>query len=186
MIVTTTLVLAGVHSPVGRYVESLLPGDGITVLSPVADTASPDLSKTLSASATSTFTSLPDGWQTEDSADLVRSILYSRNAVVVDNIPAWVIGKLTAADAWESPEAARTTVTDAALELAALLSALPYDVAVISRELGLMVAADSPVDRALQDAVGQVNTVLSNHLGRVSLLLGGRAVDLTSFPALPY
>lgn len=186
VIVTTTLVLAGVHTPVSRYAESLLPGDGTRVLRPVADGAEPALSTTISTVTSPALVSLPEGWVTEESADLVRSILYSRSAVAVDNLPAWVTGKITAADAWDAPEKAASAVTDAALELAALLSALPYDAVVISRELGLMVAADTPIDRALQDALGQASTVLSNHLSRAVLLLGGRAVDVSSFPALPY
>lgn len=184
--VTTTLVLAGVHTPVSRYAESLLPGDGTRVLRPVADGADPALSPTISTVTAPALDSTPQGWVAEDSTDLVRSILYSRNAVAVDNLPAWVTGKITAADAWEAPEKAAAVVTDASLELAALLSALPYDAVVISCELGLMVAADTPIDRALQDALGQANTVLSNHLSRAVLLLGGRAVDLSAFPALPY
>lgn len=184
--VTTTLVLAGVHAPVSRYAESLLPGGGTRVLRPVADGAEPALSTTISTVTAPALDQTPQGWSAEESHDLVRSILYSRSAVVVDNLPAWVTGKISAADAWEAPEKAAAAVTDAALELAALLSALPYDAVVISRELSLMVAADSPVDRALQDALGQANTVLSNHLGKATLLLGGRAVDLSAFPALPY
>ena len=183
---TTTLVLAGVHAPVSRYAESLLAGDGTRVLRPVADGADPALSDTLSTIAAPVFDSPLEGWVSEESTDLVRSILYSRSAVVVDNLATWVAGKLTAADAWEAPEKATAAVTDATLELAALLSALPYDAVVISRELGLMVAAEAPADRALQDALGLANTVLSNHLSRTVLLLGGRAVDLSTFPALPY
>ncbi|KYH44008.1 hypothetical protein AZH51_04490 [Branchiibius sp. NY16-3462-2] len=169
-----------------RYAESLLSGDGTRVLRPLADGANPALSDTISTVTAPVFDSPPEGWVTEESTDLVRSILYSRSAVVVDNLAAWVAAKITAADAWEAPQKATAAVTDATLELAALLSALPYDAVVISRELGLMVAADSPVDRALQDALGQANTVLSNHLSRAVLLLGGRAVDLSAFPALPY
>lgn len=186
MTVTTTLVLAGVHTPVSRYAESLLPDDGTRVLRPVADDADAALSDTISTVIESAFTSPSQAWTTEESTDLVRSVLYARGAVLVDNLATWVAARITAADAWGAPEKATAAVTDAALELAALLSALPYDVVVISRELGLMVAAASPIDRALQDALGLANTVLSNHLGRTVLLLGGRAVDLSSFPALPY
>ncbi|MFC6713509.1 bifunctional adenosylcobinamide kinase/adenosylcobinamide-phosphate guanylyltransferase [Branchiibius cervicis] len=183
---TTTLVLAGVHTPVSRYAESLLTGDGTRVLRPLADEADPALSDTISTVTEPAFASPPEGWVTEESNDLVRSILYARGAVLVDNLAAWVAGKITAANAWDAPEKANAAVTDATLELAALLSALPYDAVVISRELGLMVAAGAPVDRTLQDALGLANTVLSNHLSRAVLLMGGRAVDLSAFPALPY
>lgn len=183
--VTTTLVLAGVHTPIDRYAGSLAPRDGVRLLRP--NPSSPDdLGAALVDALAPGVPQPSQEWVVEATDDLVRSILYSRGPVVVDNLPAWVAARLTNAQLWSQPDDARQAITDATLELAALLAALPFDAVVLSREPALMDAASAPVDRTLQDAVALANTILANHTERGVLLIGGRAVDLSTFPALPY
>lgn len=165
---------------------TLVPPDGVRLLLPEPAPVPKGISDALATVLEPTFAVPPQGWIVENTSDVVRSILYSRGPVVVGNLPGWIAGKLTAAEAWADADGARQAVTDATLELAALLSALPFDAVVVSRELGLMIAAETPADRTLQDAVGRANTILANHTERGALLLGGRAVDLSGFPALPY
>lgn len=183
---TTTLVLAGVHTPAEPYAASLVPHGGVRLLRSAPVDVPDTMSSAVAVVLEPSFAQTPDEWVVEDTDDLIRSILYSRGPVVVGSLPIWVAGKLTAADAWADADAAGKAVTEATLELAALLAALPFDAVVVSRELGLMVAGEALADRTLQDAVGRANTILANHTERGTLLLGGRAIDLSAFPALPY
>ncbi|WP_265444141.1 bifunctional adenosylcobinamide kinase/adenosylcobinamide-phosphate guanylyltransferase [Flexivirga meconopsidis] len=172
--VPATLVLGGEGSGRGRYAVSLLRDQAAaTVAVPSPEEASPDRDPSAG---------WPDSWTVTGTNDLSRTILRARHPVLVDDLTAWVALLLDRADAWSDPERALAAVTDAADELVTVCLGVPFDVVLLSTDVGSIPLPRNETRRKLQRTVAEANRLIGAALPHVVLVTGGRALDLSDSP----
>lgn len=181
---TTTLVLGGTRSGKSRHAQSLLPHDHEVTFIAASKPASND-DPEWSARVERHRKDRPEAWTTTESTDITRSIIYARSPVLVDCLGGWVTAIIDEAELWDDPPSALALVEEKAAELAALWSLAPYDSVAVTNETGMSVVPDTRSGRLFQDALGRVNTTLSEVSKQVHLVVAGRIIDLSDAPIVP-
>lgn len=126
----------------------------------------------------------PDTWKTQVTLDLGKALIFSRAPVVIDTLSHWVWRMLDRQDTWHSTTLAIATLEPELEELLVIYSSLPHDVVAISDEVGWGGEATSGKASTYRDVLSHVNNRFSAASDHVHVLIGGRVVDLSAFPAV--
>lgn len=171
---TTTLVLGGKAPSTSQHAAALLRGQDQVCRVVTGSSAGDD-------AATSDH---PESWAVLETRDLTRALLSSRHPVLVDNVPDWLRGQLDDHDAWGDDLSARGLVDGLVDELAVASQALPYEVVIISQDLGWAPPANTDQERLFGELLGHVNERLSAASTRVHAVIAGRVLDLSQAPVV--
>lgn len=189
---TTHLVLGGVRSGKSRYAESLLAGRAdVTYVAPgLIPLDDPDWRARVAAHRASR----PAKWDTVESADLAALVAGDEaraddstrgpGALLIDCLGTWMTRLIDDAGAWDSAADAAVVVRTATADLVAALRDSPLDVVVVSNEVGLGVVPAHASGRVFRDELGRLNAAVSAACDRVSLVVAGRVLDLSSAPVV--
>lgn len=181
---TTTLVLGGTRSGKSRHAQSLLsPDREVTFVAAGKQPTDDDPEWT--ARVERHRRDRPENWTTVETTDITRAIIHARSPVLVDCLGSWVTALIDEAQLWDDSSGALALVEERAAELAALWSLAPYDSVAVTNETGMSVVPDTVSGRLFQDALGRVNTALSEVSQRVHLVVAGRILDLSAAPIVP-
>lgn len=101
------------------------------------------------------------------------------DAVLVDCLSTWVSRLLIGLpeSEWRSPET-RARITEEAERFAAWLSERDGEAVVVTSETGLGGVAMTPLGRAFQDLLGEVNQIVAERADDVYLMISGRPLQL--------
>lgn len=179
---TTTLVLGGARSGKSQHAEDLLrQHEQVTFIAtqtaPALD-EDPGLTERIKRHQARR----PESWHTLETRDLTRALLSSRNPVLVDGISSWVRGQLDDNRLWDDPLGAHALIDGLSDELAVAARALPFDVVLVTQDVGWLAADLSPQDHLVADLLGQVNVRLSAAATCVHAVIAGRVLDLSGTP----
>ncbi|MFX0537318.1 bifunctional adenosylcobinamide kinase/adenosylcobinamide-phosphate guanylyltransferase [Ornithinimicrobium sp. Y1847] len=165
---TTTLVLGNPYSGRSRHAKALLAQHDRVSYVGTGEAQDHDL---------------PDTWSVVRSRDLTRALLAARTAIVIDDVPEWLVGTLTEHDLWDDPETAHARLDDYLDELSLAVRAVPYDTVVLTTEpaWGL---GKGPHQRLAEELLARVNQRLSAAADRVHAIVGGRVLDVTKGAAV--
>jgi adenosylcobinamide kinase / adenosylcobinamide-phosphate guanylyltransferase len=163
---TVTLVLGGARSGKSRHAESLAHGRKVYIATAEAfdDEMRDRIAKHRDQRG--------DGWETiEAPLELVsglNSIRQGAHTVLIDCITVW-LGNLT-----HRGRDIRTEV----LVLCDTLKSVPFDVVVVSNEVGLSIVPENPMARAFRDEQGLANQRLAEVADNVVFVAAGLPLKL--------
>lgn len=181
---TTTLVLGGTRSGKSRHAEDLLRRhERVTYVATRPDPGE-DVDPELSSRIRMHQERRPVGWRTEETRDLTRALLGSRNPVLIDCVGAWLRGQLDDHDLWEDPAGAKALIDGLADELAVAAQALPFEVVLVSEDASGLTWSDEARARLFAHLLADVNCRLSAAATGVHVVLAGRVLDLSSAPVI--
>ena len=181
---TTTLVLGGTRSGKSRHAEDLLREHERVTFVATRPAPDPDADPELSARVQMHQERRPAGWRTEETRDLTRALLGSRNPVLIDCVGAWLRGQLDDHDLWEDAAGAKALIDGLSDELAVAAQALPFEVVLVSEDAGPLSWSDEPRDRLFASLLADVNCRLSAAANGVHVVMAGRVLDLSSAPVV--
>lgn len=181
---TTTLVLGGARSGKSRYAEMLLADEEeVTYIAPAPGLSDDDPEWQMRVKEHQQRR--PESWTTVESIDVTRSIVRSREPVLVDCLGTWVTSIIDDADAWQDRERAMKLIIERTEELVAIWTIAPYNAVAVSNEVGSGVVPETASGRLFQDALGRVNAMMSAASNRVHLVVAGRVLDISDMPVVP-
>lgn len=181
---TTTLVLGGARSGKSQHAENLLRQHELVTY--VATQSAPELDEDpdLTARIRVHQARRPAGWQTLETRDLTRALLSSRNPVLIDGIAPWLRGQLDDHRLWDDPQGAHGLIDGLSDELAVAARALPFEVVLVTHDVGWLAWGFDAQDRLFADLLGQVNSRLSAAATKVHAVIAGRVLDLSGSPVV--
>ena len=181
---TTTLVLGGPRSGKSRHAQSLLQAHPQVTFVATCVTPDPVADPDLTSRIARHQERRPQAWRTLETLDLTRALLSSRQPVVVDDLPSWVLGQFDQNDLWSNPHRARQAIDDLVDEFSVALRAVPVDVVTVSHDPAWVRQVDDPRERLYADLLAHVNQRVSAVSQRVHAIVGGRVLDLTAAPVV--
>ena len=176
------LILGGVRSGKSTHAEALAAGHASVTY--VATGASRPDDVEWNARVAAHRQRRPPTWQTLESADLISIIsdAHTNDTLLIDCIGMWLTRQLDEADAWSQDPA----ITDAAVvlvnikitELAALVTAAPANLIIVTNEVGQGVVPATASGRLFRDLMGITNTALSRACTDVTFMVAGRPLPM--------
>lgn len=181
---TTTLVLGGARSGKSQHAEDLLRRHEQVTF--VATQAAPELDEDpdLAARMRLRQDRRPQTWRTLETRDLTRALLSSRNPVLVDGIAPWIRGQLDDHRLWGDAQGAHALIDGLSDELAVAAQALPFEVVLVTHDVGWLAMDLHSQDRLFADLLGQVNVRVSATATAVHAVIAGRVLDLSGAPVV--
>ncbi|REF31471.1 bifunctional adenosylcobinamide kinase/adenosylcobinamide-phosphate guanylyltransferase [Calidifontibacter indicus] len=176
----TTLVLGGTRSGKTRHARSLLPTGAYTVIDASAD--GHDHNDGVHGPREDVVTGAEKN--VVRTLDVTRSILRSRNPVLVDCLGTWVVGLLDEWQSWDDLTGSLKRVEDVTYELAALWADAPFDTVAVSHEVSFSPVPVEPRARVYQETLGRVNAIISEASRRTHVVIAGRILDLSNAPVV--
>jgi adenosylcobinamide kinase/adenosylcobinamide-phosphate guanylyltransferase len=164
------LILGGARSGKSRYAIAQQPRGGRVVFVATAHAGDGDMAGRIARHRAER----PPDWPTvEAPRDLVGALerLPPADAVVVDCLTLWVANRLLDGDADE-------TILRAADDLARLAAGPPWDLTLVSNEVGGGVHPETTVGLRFRDLLGLVNQRLAAAADRVTLMVAGLPVTV--------
>jgi len=174
----TTLVLGGSRSGKSAVAERLLawpPAVTYVATGPVPDGADPEWADRVERHRARR----PQGWATQETADLAGVLGATDSALLVDSVGSWLTGVLDGCGAWTDAPGWRAACADRLDELEAAWRRAPGPVVAVSDEVGSGVVPATASGRLFRDLLGELNARLSLAADRVLLVVAGRALELS-------
>jgi adenosylcobinamide kinase / adenosylcobinamide-phosphate guanylyltransferase len=180
-----TLLLGGARSGKSHHAESLLAGhSGVTYVAtggPRPD--DPEWHLRVAAHRARR----PITWTTVESTDVVATLSGADGPCLIDCLALWLTAQLDDMDAWQRWESGER---DAVLQesrmridlLCAAIAQHPWDVVVVSNEVGMGVVPSTSAGRLFRDLLGIANIAMADACDRTLLVVAGRTLDLTEEP----
>lgn len=181
---TTTLVLGGARSGKSQHAEDLLRRhEQVTY---IATRTAPALDEDpyLTERIKGHQSRRPEGWATLETRDLTRALLSARNPVLIDGVSSWIRGQLDDNGLWDDAQGARGLIDGLSDELAVAARALPFEVVIVTQDVGWVSTDLDAQDRLFADLLGQVNVRLSAAATSVHAVIAGRVLDLSKAPLI--
>ena len=172
------LVTGGVRSGKSRYAESLLADADVTYLTPgypAVAVADPEWAARVAAHQHRR----PAGWRTVETIDVAGGLAAAPGPVLVDCLGTWLTRQLDARSAWEAAEPDWSAALAAEAELLArAVAAHPWDVVIVTNEVGWGVVSEHRSGRLFADQLGRLNQRVAAACDRVVLMVAGRPLAL--------
>lgn len=173
------LVTGGVRSGKSRYAESLLGGDVPVIYLTPGRPADPDADAEWAARVAAHRQRRPLAWRTLETVDLARELAAAPGPVLVDCLGTWLTRLLDEWQAWDADEAGWAPRLEAAAdELADAVRTHPFDVVVVTNEVGWGLVSEYRAGRLFADHLGRVNQRVAQACDQVVLLVAGRPLTL--------
>lgn len=172
------LVTGGVRSGKSRYAESLLADADVTYLTP-GYPADADADPEWAARVAAHQQRRPAGWRTVETIDVAGELAAAPGPVLVDCLGTWLTRQLDARGAWEAADAAWSAALEAEAELLArAVAAHPWEVVIVTNEVGWGVVSEHRSGRVFADQLGRLNQRVAAACDRVVLIVAGRPLEL--------
>jgi adenosylcobinamide kinase/adenosylcobinamide-phosphate guanylyltransferase len=173
-----TLVTGGVRSGKSRHAEELI-GDRPAVYVAPGPSTVEDTDPDWAARIASHQARRPATWSTIETRDLAGAIAAAHRPVLVDCLGTWLTAVLDEAGAWDLPREEHVELVDGRLAgVAEAVAACPYDLVVVSNEVGLGVVPEHRSGRVFRDLLGEVNQRFGALCDEVHLVVAGRVLVL--------
>ena len=167
-----TLVTGGIRSGKSAHAEAALPTDSpVTYIATGPSVDDADWAARVAAHRARR----PQHWSTVETTDAAGAIAALTGPGLLDCLGTWLTARLDALGAWESRDA-QTAVRAEVDALAEAVRACPYDLVVVTNEVGLTLVSEHRSGRIFTDHLGWLNQAVAASCDRVVLVVAGQAL----------
>lgn len=173
------LVTGGVRSGKSAHAERLLADqEPVTYVAPGPSTDE-DTDPDWAARVAAHRLRRPAAWTTVETRDLAAAVAGASGPVLVDCLGTWLTAVLDEEQAWDRPSGVQHQVVEGRVRaLAEAVAGTPYDVVLVTNEVGLGVVPAHRSGRVFRDLLGTTNQRVAAACDEVHLVVAGRVLRL--------
>ena len=173
------LVTGGVRSGKSAHAEGLLADDDPVVYVAPGPTTEEDPDPDWAARLAAHQLRRPTTWTTVETRDLAATVAGASAPVLVDCLGTWLTAVLDAEQAWDRPSGVQHDVVGERVDaLVGAVAGTPYDVVLVTNEVGLGVVPAHRSGRVFRDLLGTTNQRVASICDEVHLVVAGRVLRL--------
>lgn len=121
----------------------------------------------------------PSTWATQETADLPAALAAAGGPVLVDCLGTWLTAHLDALAVWEAPREDFEPALEGLVEaLVAAVTAFPFELVVVTNEVGLTLVPEHRSGRIFADWLGMTNRRVADACDRVDFVVAGQVLPL--------
>lgn len=172
------LVTGGVRSGKSTHAEALV-GDRAACYVAAGPTPDVEADPDWTARVAAHRARRPSTWTTLETQDLAAVLRDAHTPVLIDCLGTWLTAVVDTEAAWEWPTDQVLDVVLARVDdVVAALEECPYDVVVVTNEVGLGVVPEHRSGRLFRDLLGTANQRVATACDEVHLVVAGRVLKI--------